>query len=102
MSQTYHEQIDYKNTMKLRELQKELPAFADDFFRAMEIKKATNTRRNYAYDLSTFFYFLRTTNSYFRDKDLRTLPVSILDAQACRWRLARNRLPTVPDSCRTG
>lgn len=44
MSQTYHEQIDYKNTMKLRELQKELPAFADDFFRAMEIKKATNTR----------------------------------------------------------
>ena len=47
MSQTYHEQIDYKNTMKLRELQKELPAFADDFFRAMEIKKATNTRRNY-------------------------------------------------------
>lgn len=79
MSQTYHEQIDYKNTMKLRELQKELPAFADDFFRAMEIKKATNTRRNYAYDLSTFFYFLRTTNSYFRDKDLRTLPVSILD-----------------------
>mgnify|MGYP003364298984 CR=1 FL=1 len=27
MSQTYHEQIDYKNTMKLRELQKELPAF---------------------------------------------------------------------------
>ena len=55
MSQTYHEQIDYKNTMKLRELQKELPAFADDFFRAMEIKKATNTRRNYAYDLSTFF-----------------------------------------------
>lgn len=79
MSQTYHEQIDYKNTMKLRELQKELPAFADDFFRAMEIKKATNTRRNYAYDLSTFFYFLRTTNPYFRDKDLRTLPVSILD-----------------------
>ncbi len=73
MSQTYHEQIDYKNTMKLRELQKELPAFADDFFRAMEIKKATNTRRNYAYDLSTFFYFLRTTNSYFRDKDLQTL-----------------------------
>ncbi len=79
MSQTYHEQIDYKNTMKLRELQKELPAFTDDFFRAMEIKKATNTRRNYAYDLSTFFYFLRTTNSYFRDMELRTLPVSILD-----------------------
>ena len=45
----------------------------------MEIKKATNTRRNYAYDLNTFFYFLRTQNPYFKDKDIRTLPVSILD-----------------------
>lgn len=76
---TYHEQVDIKNIKKLRELLKELPAFAGDFFRAMEIKKATNTRRNYAYDLSTFFYFLRTENPYFKDKDIRTLPVSILD-----------------------
>ena len=79
MSLTYHEQLDRKNTLKLRELQAELPAYAGDFFRAMEIKKATNTRRNYAYDLSTFFYFLKTTNPYFKDKDIRTLPVSILD-----------------------
>ena len=76
---TYHEQLDLKNTAQLRELVKELPAFASDFFRAMEIKKATNTRRNYAYDLNTFFYFLRTQNPYFKDKDIRTLPVSILD-----------------------
>ena len=46
----------------------------------MEIQKATNTRRNYAYDLSTFFYFLKTENPYFKDKDIRTLPVTILDA----------------------
>ena len=79
MALTYHEQLDLKNTAQLRELEKELPAFASDFFRAMEIKKATNTRRNYAYDLNTFFYFLRTQNPYFKDKDIRTLPVSILD-----------------------
>lgn len=79
MELTYHEQLDLKNTAQLRELVKELPAFASDFFRAMEIKKATNTRRNYAYDLNTFFYFLRTQNPYFKDKDIRTLPVSILD-----------------------
>ena len=79
MSMSYHEQMDMINIKKLRELQKELPAFAGDFFRAMEIKKATNTRRNYAYDLSTFFYFLKTENPYFRDKDLRTLPLSVLD-----------------------
>ena len=40
MSMTYHEQLDRKNTLKLRELQAELPAFAGDFFRAMEIKKS--------------------------------------------------------------
>ena len=79
MSMSYHEQMDMINIKKLRELLKELPAFAGDFFRAMEIKKATNTRRNYAYDLSTFFYFLKTENPYFRDKDLRTLPLSVLD-----------------------
>ena len=79
MALTYHEHLDLKNTAQLRELVKELPAFASDFFRAMEIKKATNTRRNYAYDLNTFFYFLRTQNPYFKDKDIRTLPVSILD-----------------------
>ena len=76
---SYHEQMDIVNIKKLRELQKELPAFAGDFFRAMEIKKATNTRRNYAYDLSTFFFFLKSENPYFKDRDIRTLPVSILD-----------------------
>lgn len=80
MPMSYHEQMDLKNIQKLRELQKELPAFASDFFRAMGIQKATNTRRNYAYDLSTFFYFLKTENPYFKDKDIRTLPVTILDA----------------------
>lgn len=79
MLKTYHEQMDYKNIQKLRELQKELPAFTDEFFRALEITKATNTRRNYAYDLSTFFFFLTSTNSYIRSQNIRTLPVSILD-----------------------
>ena len=60
MPLSYHEQTDRKNVQKIRELLKELPNFASDFFRAMEIKKATNTRRNYAYDLSTFFYFFFT------------------------------------------
>ena len=35
MALTYHEQLDLKNTAQLRELVKELPAFASDFFRAM-------------------------------------------------------------------
>ncbi len=79
MPLSYHEQMDMRNIKKIRELQKDLPSFAGYFFRAMEIKKATNTRRNYAYDLNTFFYFLKTEHPLFKDKDIRTLPVSILD-----------------------
>ena len=51
MNLTYKEQVDRKNIEKIRELQKELPAFTAEFFRAMEIRKSTNTRKNYAYDL---------------------------------------------------
>ncbi len=79
MQLSYHEQLDIKNVQRIRELLKELPDFAAIFFRAMEIKKASNTRRNYAYDLGTFFYFLKTQNPYFKDKDIHSLPVSVLD-----------------------
>ena len=58
---SYKEQIDRRNIEKIRELQKSLPAFTADFFRAMEIRKSTNTRKNYAYDLGTFFIFSSRT-----------------------------------------
>ena len=32
---TYHEQTDMENTLKLREVLKSLPEFANDFFRAV-------------------------------------------------------------------
>ena len=45
----------------------------------LEIRKSTNTRKNYAYDLGVFFYFLKTNNPYFKDKDIHTLPIEVLD-----------------------
>ena len=33
---TYHEQLTVDNTLKLRQLLKRLPAFAKDYFRAIE------------------------------------------------------------------
>lgn len=79
MTLTYHEQIDINNIQKVRELVKNLPDFTGDFFRAMEINKASGTRRSYAYDLNTFFYFLQENNPFFRNHDIHSLPVSILD-----------------------
>ncbi len=76
---TYKEQVDRRNIEKIRELQKQLPAFTAEFFRALEIRKSTNTRKNYAYDLGTFFYFLQQSNPYFAQKDIRKIPLTDLD-----------------------
>lgn len=79
MALSYHEQLDLKNLQRIRELSKELPAFCSIFFRGMEIKKANSTRKNYAYDLGTFFYFLKTQHPNFVNKDIKTLSVLALD-----------------------
>lgn len=76
---SYKEQIDRRNIEKIRELQKSLPAFTADFFRAMEIRKSTNTRKNYAYDLGTFFYFLQQNNPALGGTDLHSLKIETLD-----------------------
>lgn len=76
---TYRQQLDLKNIEKIRKHLKELPKFCGEYFRSLEIRKSTNTRKNYAYDLGTFFYFLKDNNPYFKDTDIRSLPVSILE-----------------------
>ena len=76
---SYKEQIDRRNIEQIRELQKSLPAFTADFFRAMEIRKSTNTRKNYAYDLGTFFYFLQQNNPALGGTDLHSLKIETLD-----------------------
>ena len=64
---TYHEQTDMENTLKLREVLKSLPAFANDFFRAVSTTTSTSTRIKYAYDLRIFFQFLLMENPVFQN-----------------------------------
>lgn len=77
--QTYREKLDQDNIEKIREHLKELPKFCAEYFRSLEIRKSTNTRKNYAYDLGIFFYFLQQNNPSLKDQDIRTLPITILD-----------------------
>lgn len=79
MENAYQEQLRIESIKKVRELVAELPEFATDFFRAMKNTKRPATIRSYAYDLNIFFYFLKNVNPYFKNKDIRSLPVSILD-----------------------
>ena len=53
---SYKDQQDLKNIEKIREHLQILPRFCGEYFRSLEIRKSTNTRKNYAYDLGVFFY----------------------------------------------
>ena len=55
---TYHEQQTAQHILKLREMQKSLPAFVSGFFRAISDLTASHTKVAYAYDLRIFFTFL--------------------------------------------
>jgi hypothetical protein len=54
---TYHEQTFIEDTLRLREILTTLPAFAKDYFRAMEPTTSAKTRISYAYDIRTFSTF---------------------------------------------
>ena len=64
---TYYEQSYIDNTLRLREVLKELPPFVRDYFRAIEPSTSAKTRISYAYDLRVFFNFLIDNNPIYRD-----------------------------------
>ena len=76
---TYHEQTDMDNIRKLREVLKTLPAFAKDYFRAIEPTTSTKTRISYAYDIRIFFQFLISQNPSLAKIGIPNLNVSVLD-----------------------
>lgn len=78
-NRNYHEQVIIKNELKLRELQKQLPRFCGEFFRGIESTTSSRTRIAYSYDLVVFFNYLKAENPEVKNKELRDLPVNILD-----------------------
>ena len=76
---SYYEQEDIENTKRIRGILKELPPFCTDFFRGIEPRTSARTRLAYAYDLKTFFDFLKQANPELKTKELRDFPLSILD-----------------------
>lgn len=67
---SYHQELNQKKTLLLREQLKELPSFVSVFFRALENNCTILTRVNYASDLKIFFQFLINEVSYFNDKTM--------------------------------
>ena len=75
----YHENVNIKNELHLRELISELPPFCKQFFIGIEPTTSSRTRIAYAYDLACFFDYLQETNPIYKRKKLIEMPISILD-----------------------
>lgn len=60
---SYYQQKSRENLRKLKEVQSELPAFCEEFFRGIGETTNSLTRLNYAYDLRTFFEYLGSESS---------------------------------------
>jgi len=75
-TENYHDKLNNSNILRLREMLKELPSFAADFFRAISDAKSSRTRLGYAYDLKIFFGFL--SEEIFNDKPIDEILVTDL------------------------
>jgi len=78
-AKSYHEDINIKNELHLRELMTALPRFCKQFFIGIEHKTASRTRIAYAYDLGCFFDYLHKENPICKRMDITDIPISILD-----------------------
>ena len=75
----YHENVNIKNELHLRELLAELPPFCKQFFIGIEPTTSSRTRIAYAYDLACFFDYLHETNPICKRRKITEFDISILD-----------------------
>ncbi|MGN0352161.1 MAG: tyrosine-type recombinase/integrase [Roseburia sp.] len=75
----YHEDVNIKNELKLREMLKVLPPFCKQFFIGIEPRTSSRTRLAYAYDITTFFDYLHQNNPLLKKMEITKFPLDILD-----------------------
>lgn len=80
MPTTYYDDLNAKQTIKLRELIKTLPSFSKDFFRAIDSTTQVRTRIAYAYDIRVFFRFLIDENPAYQHYAVTDFKLSDLES----------------------
>ena len=75
----YTEDVNIKNELKLRDMIQKLPKFCMDFFIGIDADKSSRTKIAYAYDLQTFFEYMKSANPSLKKYDIRDYPISLLD-----------------------
>lgn len=76
---TYHEQAYIDNTLRLRDILNTMPAFAKDYFRAIEPTTSAKTRISYAYDIRVFFRFLIDNNPVYKNYTMNQFQIKDLE-----------------------
>ena len=76
---TYHDEVNKKNIVHLRELLDTLPPFCGQYFRGMQEYISSRTRVAYAYDIRVFFEYLHDNNSVFKKTSIKEYRLEILD-----------------------
>ena len=75
----YHEKVNNRNEVHLRELCAKLPVFCKQFFIGIESTTSSRTRIAYAYDLGIFFEYLHETNPIYQKMEITHFPLQILN-----------------------
>lgn len=75
----YHDELNKKNILHLRELLDTLPPFCAQYFRGMQEYTSSRTRIAYAYDIRVFFEYLHESNPVFKKQPIKEYPLEILD-----------------------
>lgn len=75
----YHEKVNNRNEVHLRELCAKLPVFCKQFFIGIESTTSSRTRIAYAYDLGIFFEYLHETTPIYQKMEITHFPLQILD-----------------------
>ena len=76
---TYHDEVNKKNILHLRELLDTLPPFCGQYFRGMQEYISSRTRVAYAYDIRVFFEYLHDSNPVFKKTPIKEYRLEILD-----------------------
>lgn len=78
-TQSYAEQVNKNNILRLRELLNDLPKFVRQFFIGIDQNTASRTKLAYAFDLKIFFEYIKESNPQFKSTNINDFGIDILE-----------------------
>lgn len=84
MANTYDDEINRKNILRIKELTAEMPYYVNDYFVARKSNTTSKTRLSYAYDLKKFFSWLQLSTPELSDTSLNNISIDTLSKVTAR------------------